>query len=103
MKKLERLTQDESGCGYQIKDNQYRFQLIPLEKLITFVVQNPSDSIELDKKVHEIAEGIRFISQTANAYAVSEFNPDTQHIRKVGGVDKIFSVYAVQFYSALKR
>ena len=44
----------------------------------------------------------KYIPASANSYVASEFNHDTQHTRKNNqGSEKMFSVYAIQFYCSL--
>jgi len=96
MEKLVELTQNKDGELFR-KNNQplLKDDFRCLGKLKTFVVENPCIDVsnEIDKRV-----GSNFIPEYANAYVVSDFNPDAQGIRKTENDEKIFSVYAVQFY-----
>ena len=68
-------------------------------KPIPLVVQNPSNSATLEHLLQGMFERkSMFIPKDANAYAASDFDGGTQHVRTINGVDKQFSVYAIQFY-----
>ena len=73
--------------------------IIPKGKPIPLVVQNPSNSATLEHLLQGMFERkSMFIPKDANAYAASDFDGGTQHVRTINGVDKQFSVYAIQFY-----
>ncbi|GEM_PF-3482931 len=92
---LERLTQDEDGT-IKSQDGEpiNTYHSWPVGKLITHVVENPC--LDVSQVVDEMIErNSPLVPRDANAYVVSDFNPDTQAIRN----RRTTSVYAVQFYS----
>ena len=101
MKKLIRLIQEDGCEGVYLdrKTPQMRalhIRALPSGKIRTLVFQNPC--LDLDSEVQRRAEeNPLFVPPNANCYVISEFNPDTQHLRE----NKAYSVCAVQFYSAL--
>ncbi len=100
MNKLEKLTQDESGRLHRKNGDILNSKYLSLEgKIKTLVVANPG--IDVSNEITKMAEAKSlFIPKGANAYVVSEFNPDTQHLRKsdLEGHEKLYSVFAVHFY-----
>ena len=98
MEKLERLTQDKDGFLYMENGSFIGVNSIRLiGKIKTFVVQNPC--LDFSKVIDEIVEkDSRFANSYANAYVVSDFNSDTQHIKEEDNGEKVYSTYAVQFY-----
>lgn len=100
MEKLEKLTQEDNGKildkeGHEITQ-KFLFQV---GKIRTLVVANPI--LDVSKEIDKMAEqNSCFIPQGANAYVASDWNPDTQHLRKTDleEHEKLYSVFAVQFY-----
>jgi len=102
MEKLEKLTQGEFGLirppyyGSAPVDNAY-----VVDKIKTITVQHPSD---ISSAIDEMAERDSvLIPKDANAYVASDFNPETQHIRKTENGEVFCSVYAIQFYNIYKK
>ena len=101
MDKLEKLTQDESGILHRADGRELHPQCaVPKGKITTIVESNPCD---IDGVIAGMAERDSVvIPKGANAYVASDWNPDTQHLRKsnLEGDGKFYSVFAVQFYYA---
>lgn len=100
MRKLEKLTQEESGSFHQadgtVIDSRY---LTLMGRIITLVQPNPGRDIS--KFVDEMTkEDSIFIPGGANAYVVSDFSGTAQRLIKnyLDGEKKFCSVYAIQFY-----
>src|SRR3989344_5834114 len=100
MNKLERLMQDEDGTLYRDDgDLLSKDDAILVGKITTLVVANPC--IDISRMIDEMTERKSvFIPKDANAYVASDFSGDTQHLRKIGGYEKWYAVFAVQFYYA---
>ena len=97
MEKLVRLIQEEGCEGVYLDRKTPQIRALPTGKIRTLVVQNPC--LDLDSEVQRRAkENSSFVPSNANCYVISEFNPDTQHLRE----DKAYSMYAVQFYGAFE-
>ena len=82
MEKLEKLIQNDFGeisrSGGKIVYPEF---LMPTGKIKTIVEANPC--IDIYRVIDEMAErNSLFIPYGANSYVASDFNPDTQHIRK---------------------
>jgi hypothetical protein len=98
------------GCYKNHSDEQIYFlneaqlkiygkYLIPEGKPQPLVVQNPSNEATLEKLIQDLfSRKSMFIPKDANACTISDFSGDTQHKRDVDGEEKMFSIYAVQFY-----
>lgn len=103
MEKLEKLIQDgEAGIFYPNGNIIYSKEITPLGKIKTIVVKNPCN---IKEHIDELtARDSTIIPKNANAYLVSDWNPDTQHIRKDDSKNKgeIYSVFAIQFYYVFK-
>ena len=103
-KRLERLTQDESGRLHRPDGRQLNPECaLPRGKLRTLVVQNPCIDVSrvIDNMVEEYPSSVPV---DANSYLVSDFCGDTQHVRRDGDgneIEGMFSVYALQFYWSL--
>lgn len=98
MKKLERLIQNENG-EMSLSDGRKVFSenIIILGKIRTFVEKNPV--IDISQVINKRAEEFpHFVPYEANCYIVSDFNPDTQYLRKPNSNEESYSVYAIQFY-----
>lgn len=100
MDKLEKLIQDESGALYRPDGRLIENEDIhPVGKIKTIIEANPCIDVSqiIDKRAEEFPS---FVPYNANSYVASDFNPDTQHIRKsnLEGGEKFYSVYAIQFY-----
>jgi hypothetical protein len=98
MEKLEKLTQYEDGSlrganGKLVSSDEISRR----GKMIALVVVSPQN---IDSEIEKMAQrGSIVIPKDANAYVASDFSGDTQHIRKNdSGQEKMYSVYAVQFY-----
>ena len=100
MEMLERLSQDEFGKLYRSdKQNIPLNDIIPVGKIKTIVEANPC--IDISDVINKMSEqNSLFIPYGANSYVASDFNPDTQHLRKsnLEGDQKLYSVFAIQFY-----
>ncbi|MEI7718532.1 MAG: hypothetical protein WCI72_01590 [archaeon] len=102
MEKLERLARliPYDDGGFKLLNGLYVSPRQVLHKgdPNTFVVQNPC--LNISREINErAAKGWILIPDGANSYVVSDFNPDTQHVRHdESGKEKNYSVYAVQFY-----
>lgn len=100
MEKLRKLIQDEFGNLY-LSDERFidKDNITPLGKIRTIVEANPCIDVSsiIDKRAKEFPS---FVPYGANSYVASDFNPDTQHIRKsnLENDEKFYSVYAIQFY-----
>lgn len=104
MNTLERLMQDEDGY-IERKDGTAvsEMELIRMGQLKTIVVQNPC--ADIGEVLNKMAErNSSLIPNYANAYVASDFDGDTQHVRRDSetGSKKMYSVYAVQFYEFSK-
>ena len=99
MGKLERLTQVECG-EFKLPNGHFLSQCQVWHKgeIKTLVVANPC--ISISQEIDAMAERKSpFIPEGANSYIVSDFNPDTQHLRRnEAGEEKNYSAYAIQFY-----
>lgn len=103
MANLEKLTQDAEGSISRIDESYISQRVIYRRgKMQTLVLQNPESP---DSFIKNLSDDSAFIPSRANAYLASEFNPDTQHIRKPkeDKREKIFSVYAIQFYKIINE
>ena len=99
MDKLEKLTQDEFGTLHRSDSRVLRPEYAFLRgKISTLVVANPC--FDISSVIDEMATmNSASIPSGANAYVASDFSGDTQHLRKNGdGHEKLYSVFAVQFY-----
>jgi hypothetical protein len=101
MATLEKLTQDESGELHRANGETIRAGYVHhVGKIRTLVVANPclDISTEIDKMIQDYPLSI---PRDANAYVVSDFSGDTQHLRKsdLEGDKKFYSVFAIQFYA----
>ena len=95
---LEKLTQDELGKFFHSDGREISFaDLIPVGKIRTIVYENFLNISEiLEEKAKRYPS---FIPYGADSYIVSEFNCDSQHIKKDSkGKEKAYSVFAIQFY-----
>jgi hypothetical protein len=100
MDKLDQLIQRPDG-DLEFK-NKYvsRLQARQVCPLRTLVIRNPAT---VKETLDEMAEhNSAFIPKNANSYVASEFDGGTQHVRRDdNGNEKMYSVYAIQFYSAV--
>jgi len=100
MEKLEKLTQDETGRLHRANGDWIRpGYAVPIGKMGTIVVANPC--LDISKFINEMLErNSVVIPREANAYVVSDFSGDTQHLRKsdLEGHEEFYAVYAFQFY-----
>ena len=79
--------------------SKYFERLTPKGRPQSLVVPNPSNEITLESLLQEMFDRkSAFIPKDANACSISDFSGDTQHSRKIEGVEKMYAVYAVQFY-----
>ena len=103
MAKLQRLTQDELGRLFRADGSHVFKQDIELvDKIKTLVVQHPC--LDISAVIDEMCErNSAFVPRDANSYVASDFNGDTQHVRKNPETNKenVFSVYAIQFIDDL--
>ncbi|MEK6899915.1 MAG: hypothetical protein AABX05_02210 [Nanoarchaeota archaeon] len=99
MDKLEQLTQGGFSQFFRADGTLLKGgNVYPVEKIRTIVVENSAFGVA---KVLEEGAKKRSLSipLLANAYVASEFNGGTQKIiRDEDGKEKMYSVYAVQFY-----
>ena len=100
MKNLEQLAQDDGGFPYKADETSgragERSGALLVGKPITIVVKN--SCLDIRHVLDEMAErDSTLIPDVANAYVASDFNCDTQHLRR----GKAYSVYAIQFYRVL--
>ena len=96
MKKLVKLTQDEQGNLFMADGSKIQ-RVFHEDKIRTLVIRNAEG---LEACIDALcARNSVLIPKYANCYYASEFNGDTQHIRKNSktGEETMFSVYAVQF------
>jgi hypothetical protein len=100
MDKLERLIQDE--FGNVCKSNNFiidKDKIVFVDKIKTIVIKNPV--LEISNEIDKMAENnSECIPKYANSYIASEFNPDTQHLRKSKDrkSGNFYSAYAIQFF-----
>ena len=104
-KKLQKLLQVpwgelyfDNGPKINLEDRIPPLNSRQIDRIKTLVVRNPC--LEIGAVIDEmVQQGSAFIPKSANAYVVSDFNGDTQQVRKdEEGREHMFSVYAVQFY-----
>ncbi len=102
MNKLEKLTQNEDGTLHRADGTVLNLEYaIPRGKIRPLVVVNPV--VDISSVIDKMTERKSvFIPEGANAYVVSDFSGDTQHLRKsdLEGHEKFYSVFAIQFYYA---
>jgi hypothetical protein len=101
MQKLEELTQENDSTFFTNNNSRMLLnrEVLPIGKIKTLVVEHPC--LEISDVIDSMAKtNSKFIPDYANAYVVSDFSADTQHIRKSEACTegKFYSVYAVQFY-----
>lgn len=97
MEKLTKLIQDDDGDI--LKENIYinPSEIKTIGKIKTLMVQTPC--LDISEVIDEMTErNSYFIPKLANAYVASDFNGSTQHVRNLEGNEKMFSIYAIQFY-----
>ncbi|MBS3094989.1 hypothetical protein J4474_04955 [Candidatus Pacearchaeota archaeon] len=97
MEKLERLFQREEKIGlFNKKGKDITQYCLPLGLIITETTDRFFDP---DLIISDMIErNSPRIPQVANAYTISEFNPDTRIIRNIEGKEREFFTYAIQFY-----
>ncbi len=97
MDKLEKLTQNNSGILHRSNGEKIPPQnAVTKGKIKTIVDSSPYNIDELIKAMTKKDSII--IPEGANAYVVSDWNPDTQFIKKTDFGSFFRSVFAVQFY-----
>ena len=96
---------DKENCEeklYVLDETQLKIfgrYMTPKGKPQSLVVPNYSNEATLEELLQEMFDRkSAFIPKDANACSISDFSGDTQHSRKIEGVEKMYSVYAVQFY-----
>lgn len=99
MNELERLTQTDEGRFYRGNIEVDRRNVYHVGRITTLTV--PSPCLDISEFMRELANrDSAFIPTQATAYVASDFSGDTQHVRESGegGVKRVYSVYAIQFY-----
>ncbi len=99
MEQLERLTQGAFGDLHRADGTSLRKEQVEgVGRITTIVVPNPE--INAASVIDGLAQrDSPLIPPRANAYVISDFNGDTQHIRKDdAGQERMYATYAVQFY-----
>lgn len=103
MEKLERLTQDKYGLLHLAGGRVLNPEFVARKGKIKTLVVADSSSDDISKVINEMTEKEpALIPKGANSYVTSDFSGETQHLRKIDseGHEKVYSVYAIQFYFA---
>lgn len=99
MDKLERLTQGAFSDLHRADGTSLRKEQVEsVGKIMTITVPNPeiNATIAIDRMAQENSPRI---PSRANAYVISDFSGETQHIRKDNdGIERMYATYAIQFY-----